>query len=120
MIVSWITPSEPGSNTVLYWKANTTNKYKAEGIVTSYKFINYTSGHIHHCTIKDLEVLHAFLESSFRSVLSSKLVPLIPAVGLMSTYAAFVSTKFELISIGHKNMKDKINHFFFFFMKYLR
>lgn len=56
MLVSWVTPDEPGSNTVLYWAENTTLIKQAEGIVLSYKFFNYTSGYIHHCTVKDLEV----------------------------------------------------------------
>ncbi|XP_044510305.1 purple acid phosphatase 2-like [Mangifera indica] len=55
MLVSWVTPDEPGSNTVLYWAENTTLIKQAEGIVLSYKFFNYTSGYIHHCTVKDLE-----------------------------------------------------------------
>ncbi|GAA0183578.1 phosphatase [Lithospermum erythrorhizon] len=56
MIISWITPDEPGSNRVLYWAENNEElKYQAHGIVLSYKFYNYTSGYIHHCTIKNLE-----------------------------------------------------------------
>ncbi|XP_052200704.1 purple acid phosphatase-like [Diospyros lotus] len=55
LIVSWITPDEPGSNTVVYWADNSKLKNRAEGIVFRYKFFNYTSGYIHHCTIKDLE-----------------------------------------------------------------
>ncbi|CAN4107495.1 unnamed protein product [Withania somnifera] len=55
MIVSWVTMNEPGSNTVLYWKANSRIKQKAEGTVTSYKYHTYTSGYIHHCSIKNLK-----------------------------------------------------------------
>ncbi|KAG9140283.1 hypothetical protein Leryth_024431 [Lithospermum erythrorhizon] len=56
MIISWITPDEPGSNRVLYWAENNEElKYQAHGIVLSYKIYNYTSGYIHHCTIKNLE-----------------------------------------------------------------
>ncbi|KAF9621906.1 hypothetical protein IFM89_029126 [Coptis chinensis] len=54
VIVSWVTQDEPGSNTVLYWKENDKQKSSAEGKVLTYKFYNYTSGYIHHCTIKDL------------------------------------------------------------------
>ncbi|GMP37804.1 hypothetical protein CsSME_00009328 [Camellia sinensis var. sinensis] len=46
---------EAGSSTVLYWSENSKNKNKAKGTVGRYKFYNYTSGHIHHCTIKNLE-----------------------------------------------------------------
>lgn len=56
MIVSWVTVDEPGSNTVLYWSENSKDKKEAEGKLTKYKFSNYTSGYIHHCTIKKLEV----------------------------------------------------------------
>ncbi|KAI8533048.1 hypothetical protein RHMOL_Rhmol11G0265600 [Rhododendron molle] len=56
MIVSWITMDEPGSSTVLYWSENSKLKNKAKGIVVTYKFYNYTSGYIHHCTITNLKV----------------------------------------------------------------
>ncbi|KAK3231701.1 hypothetical protein Dsin_003582 [Dipteronia sinensis] len=56
VLVSWVTPDEPGSNTVIYWaENNTTLKKQADGIVLTYNYYNYTSGYIHHCTIKDLE-----------------------------------------------------------------
>lgn len=55
MIVSWVTMSEPGSRSVQYWSENSKRKEQAEGSVTTYKFYNYTSGYIHHCTIKNLE-----------------------------------------------------------------
>ncbi|KAJ8772623.1 hypothetical protein K2173_027800 [Erythroxylum novogranatense] len=55
VIVSWVTPDEPGSNSVLYWVENSELKNRAEGILTKYKYFNYTSGYIHHCTITDLE-----------------------------------------------------------------
>ncbi|KAL8116129.1 hypothetical protein AgCh_022579 [Apium graveolens] len=55
VIVSWITMDEPGSNTVLYWSEKNWNKNKANGIVTTYKYYNYTSGYIHHCTINNLK-----------------------------------------------------------------
>lgn len=56
VLVSWITPDEPGSNTVLYWAENSKTKSHAEGMVLTYKYFNYTSGYIHHCTIKNLMV----------------------------------------------------------------
>ncbi|GKV21093.1 hypothetical protein SLEP1_g31111 [Rubroshorea leprosula] len=37
VIVSWVTPDEPGSNTVVYWKEDTKDKKKAEGKVYTYK-----------------------------------------------------------------------------------
>ncbi|KAL3515129.1 hypothetical protein ACH5RR_022031 [Cinchona calisaya] len=56
VIVSWVTVDERGSNTVLYWsEKNSTKKLKAKGMVTKYKFYNYTSGYIHHTTIKNLQ-----------------------------------------------------------------
>ncbi|KAL6270024.1 hypothetical protein ACE6H2_026935 [Prunus campanulata] len=54
VIVSWVTVEEPGSNTVLYWSAYS-KKQKSEGKVTTYKFYNYTSGYIHHTTIRNLK-----------------------------------------------------------------
>ncbi|KAG8368198.1 hypothetical protein BUALT_Bualt15G0020300 [Buddleja alternifolia] len=55
VIVSWVTVDEPGSNTVMYWAENSDHKNKANGKMTKYKFYNYTSGYIHHCTIKKLK-----------------------------------------------------------------
>ncbi|KAK8562979.1 hypothetical protein V6N12_011041 [Hibiscus sabdariffa] len=56
VIVSWVTPDEPGSKTVVYWsEKNCQEKKKAVAKVYTYKFYNYTSGFIHHCTIRNLE-----------------------------------------------------------------
>ncbi|KAK9269977.1 hypothetical protein L1049_025550 [Liquidambar formosana] len=60
VIVSWVTPDEPGSNTVLYWTDNSKQKSSANGIVLTYKYFNYTSGYIHHCTIENLEVSQSY------------------------------------------------------------
>ena len=54
--MSWVTVDERGSDTVLYWSDNATEKLKAKGTVTKYKYFNYTSGYIHHATIKHLQV----------------------------------------------------------------
>ncbi|KAJ8423123.1 hypothetical protein Cgig2_027337 [Carnegiea gigantea] len=55
VIVSWVTMEEPGSKKVIYWKVNSKEKKSASGKVNKYKYYNYTSGYIHHCTIKHLE-----------------------------------------------------------------
>ncbi|XAR61701.1 4-nitrophenylphosphatase [Bertholletia excelsa] len=55
LIISWTTPDEPGSNTVFYWAENSKHVNRAEGIVVTYEYFNYTSGFIHHCTINNLE-----------------------------------------------------------------
>ncbi|XP_076897541.1 purple acid phosphatase 2-like [Bidens hawaiensis] len=55
VIVSWVTLSEPGSSTVVYWAHNTRKRLNATGRVTRYTYYNYTSGFIHHCTIKNLK-----------------------------------------------------------------
>nr|XP_016511050.1 PREDICTED: purple acid phosphatase 2-like [Nicotiana tabacum] len=55
VIVSWVTMDEPGSSTVLYWSEKSKQKNTAKGKVTTYKFYNYTSGYIHHSTIRHLE-----------------------------------------------------------------
>lgn len=57
VIVSWVTEVEIGSSTVIYWAEDSEDVRSADGIVTMYKFYNYTSGYIHHCAIKDLEVI---------------------------------------------------------------
>lgn len=57
--MSWITADEAGSNTVVYWSENNDQKKKkkkAEGKVHRYKFSTYTSGYIHHCPIRNLQL----------------------------------------------------------------
>lgn len=56
VIVSWVTDDESGSNTVIYWSESSKQKKEAEGKTYTYKFYNYTSGYIHHCIIRNLEV----------------------------------------------------------------
>jgi hypothetical protein len=55
MIISWVTTIEPGSSTVLYGTSEDNLNFSADGKHTQYTFYNYTSGYIHHCTIKKLE-----------------------------------------------------------------
>ncbi|KAF4378326.1 hypothetical protein G4B88_015897 [Cannabis sativa] len=55
VIVSWITPNEPGSSTLLYWSEKSHLNYSAQGVFITYSYFNYTSGYLHHCTIDDLE-----------------------------------------------------------------
>lgn len=55
VIVSWVTANEPGSKKVIYWSENSEHKEEANSKVNTYKFYNYTSGYIHHCTIRNLE-----------------------------------------------------------------
>ncbi|KAJ6897391.1 hypothetical protein NC651_023301 [Populus alba x Populus x berolinensis] len=57
VIVSWVTANEPGSKKVIYWSENSEHKEEANSKVYTYKFYNYTSGYIHHCTIRNLEGL---------------------------------------------------------------
>jgi hypothetical protein len=57
MIISWVTTIEPGSSTVLYGASEDNLNCSAKGKHTQYTFYNYTSGYIHHSTIKKLEVI---------------------------------------------------------------
>ncbi|CAL0327008.1 unnamed protein product [Lupinus luteus] len=54
--ISWITPHEPGSSTVIYWAQDSESKLQAHGFFLTYHYFNYTSGYIHHCPIQNLEV----------------------------------------------------------------
>ncbi|KAJ3698864.1 hypothetical protein LUZ61_002569 [Rhynchospora tenuis] len=55
VIVSWVTPDEPGSSAVLYGTSKHNLDKMATGKHTQYKYYNYTSGFIHHCTIRHLK-----------------------------------------------------------------
>ncbi|KAJ4754527.1 Purple acid phosphatase [Rhynchospora pubera] len=55
VIVSWVTPDEPGSSVVLYGTSKHNLDKMKTGKHTQYKYYNYTSGFIHHCTIRHLK-----------------------------------------------------------------
>jgi hypothetical protein len=65
MIISWVTTIEPGSSTVLYGTSEDNLNHSAKGKLTQYTFYNYTSGYIHHCTIKKLKVISSSKKKSF-------------------------------------------------------
>ncbi|KAJ6797720.1 purple acid phosphatase 2 [Iris pallida] len=55
VIVSWVTQDEPGSSEVLYGTSEKKLKFSTKGKVTRYTYYNYTSGFIHHCTLRNLK-----------------------------------------------------------------
>ncbi|OEL24325.1 Bifunctional purple acid phosphatase 26 [Dichanthelium oligosanthes] len=55
VIVSWVTPEEPGPSEVFYGKKEKQYDQKAEGTTTNYTFYDYKSGYIHHCVVDGLE-----------------------------------------------------------------
>ncbi|PKI38601.1 hypothetical protein CRG98_041034 [Punica granatum] len=56
VIISWVTPKYPRSNRVHYWSEKSpSHKKHSHGVITFYKYYNYTSGYIHHCTLRHLE-----------------------------------------------------------------
>lgn len=57
VIISWVTPDEPGHNSVQYGTSDESYEFTAEGIVTNYTFYKYKSGYIHHCLVGDLKVI---------------------------------------------------------------
>lgn len=58
VIVSWVTMEEPGWSVVRYWREDDFSHRKlAKGRFKTYRYYNYTSGFIHHCTLRNLEVL---------------------------------------------------------------
>lgn len=55
MIVSWVTANEPGNSTVAYGEDPARMERRADGAHTRYDYFNYTSGFIHHCTLRNLK-----------------------------------------------------------------
>ncbi|GAB4836807.1 Bifunctional purple acid phosphatase 26 [Ancistrocladus abbreviatus] len=55
VIISWVTPDQPGSSKVWYGRSKESYEFSAEGTVTNYTFYKYSSGYIHHCFIDGLE-----------------------------------------------------------------
>lgn len=67
VIISWVTPDEPGSNKVYYGTLNENYDHSAEGTVNNYTFHEYKSGYIHHCLVDDLEVIFYSMDESGNS-----------------------------------------------------
>ncbi|XP_010557615.1 PREDICTED: bifunctional purple acid phosphatase 26 [Tarenaya hassleriana] len=55
VIVSWVTPDEPGSSKVQYGTVQGQYDFTAEGTYTNYTFYKYKSGYIHQCLVAGLE-----------------------------------------------------------------
>ncbi|KAK4763075.1 hypothetical protein SAY86_008843 [Trapa natans] len=55
VIISWVTPDEPGSSKVKYGASEKNYDHSAEGTINNYTFHEYKSGYIHHCLVNDLE-----------------------------------------------------------------
>ncbi|KAK9102067.1 hypothetical protein Sjap_019321 [Stephania japonica] len=55
VIISWVTPEEPGSSKVQYGKSEHEYDLSAEGTWIDYTFGKYKSGYIHHCLLAGLE-----------------------------------------------------------------
>ncbi|EEF31625.1 Iron(III)-zinc(II) purple acid phosphatase precursor, putative [Ricinus communis] len=55
VIISWVTPDEPGSSKVQYGVSENKYDFIAEGTARNYTFYQYKSGYIHQCLIDDLE-----------------------------------------------------------------
>ncbi|KAM7511577.1 hypothetical protein LguiB_010452 [Lonicera macranthoides] len=55
VIISWVTPDEPGRSQVIYGTSEKKYDFKAEGMVKTYTFYTYKSGYIHQCLVDGLE-----------------------------------------------------------------
>ncbi|KAL7093443.1 hypothetical protein ACP275_11G041300 [Erythranthe tilingii] len=55
VIISWVTPDEPGSNKVQYGLSEGKYDFTAEGTVQNYTFYDYKSGYIHQCLVDGLQ-----------------------------------------------------------------
>ncbi|CDY47560.1 BnaA08g07270D [Brassica napus] len=55
VIVSWVTPDEPGSSTVHYGAVQGNYDFVAKGTFSNYTFYKYKSGYTHHCLLSGLE-----------------------------------------------------------------
>ncbi|XP_014508892.1 bifunctional purple acid phosphatase 26 isoform X1 [Vigna radiata var. radiata] len=55
VIISWVTPDEPGPSHVQYGTSESKFQTSLEGTVRNYTFHEYKSGYIHHCVLEGLE-----------------------------------------------------------------
>lgn len=63
VIISWVTPHEPGPSTVSYGTSEDKFDFTAEGTVNNYTFYQYKSGYIHQCLVDGLEVIIIIISS---------------------------------------------------------
>lgn len=63
VIISWVTPDEPGSSHVQFGTSENKFQSTAQGTVSNYTFGEYKSGYIHHCLVEGLEVIVSDKES---------------------------------------------------------
>lgn len=56
VIISWVTPDEPGYSLVHYSAVEGKYEFVAQGTYSNYTFYKYKSGFIHHCLVSGLEV----------------------------------------------------------------
>lgn len=56
VIISWVTPDEPGSSKVHYGTVLGKYEFVAQGTYSNYTFYKYKSGFTHHCLVSGLEV----------------------------------------------------------------
>ena len=91
MIVSWVTPSELGNTTVAFGEHPDPEKMerRAEGTHTRYDYFNYTSGFIHHCTLKNLKV--SWLVCQLVAKIDTRIHPILHSPGGLSICYAFSS-----------------------------
>jgi hypothetical protein len=57
VIITWVTPDEPGSSHVQFGTSENNFQASAEGTVSNYTLGKYKSGYIHHCLVDGLEVI---------------------------------------------------------------
>ncbi|CAN8232475.1 unnamed protein product [Cochlearia groenlandica] len=55
VIISWVTPDEPGSSKVRYGEVEGKHEFVAQGTHSNYTFYEYKSGFTHHCLVSGLE-----------------------------------------------------------------
>jgi len=92
MIVSWVTANELGSSTVMYSEASPDPEKMelcVEGTHTRYDYFNYTSGFIHHCTLKNLKV--SWLVCQLVAKIDTRIHPILHSPGGLSICYAFSS-----------------------------
>ncbi|GFY80337.1 FG-GAP repeat-containing protein [Actinidia rufa] len=63
VIISWVTPLLKHPNVVTYWEAEGKHKRRAHSTITSYRYYNYSSGYIHHATIRNLKTLEHYVSN---------------------------------------------------------
>lgn len=121
VIISWVTPDEPGPNSVQYGTSDNSYEFTAEGTVTNYTFYQYKSGYIHHCLLSDLKVTECsfMMDAKYSSYQTKHITSSWLKIATCSNFFYVSSLSLSSILTDGNNFSLTISHkFMIFYLNY--